>query len=95
MKPSPTHPWSYQMRHKTSSSDSPSVVSRRPLQLFLSDITTNWTSITVPVRYRGKFEEYLLLELPDTVVATWLLKALSRYTSSSVEREDDFTEEIE
>lgn len=93
VKPSDMHPWGYKARHGVRDA-TPLKEQKRPLQVVLTGIIENWPNVRVPLVYRGRFDSYSLIELPDNIVATWLIKTVRQYTSSYVSSEEEDIEQI-
>jgi hypothetical protein len=92
MKPSMSHPWrNYANRPQVTQNGDVRIV-HKPLQLFLQEITTGWNQAMLPIKYRGRFDNYSLLELPDRVVAIWLITLLRRYVNAKTNTEEELNE---
>lgn len=84
-----SHPWrNYANKIKpTQNGDARPV--HKPLQFVLQEILTGWNQTMLPINYRGRFDKYYLMELPDKVVAIWLTTLLRRYISAKAETEEE------
>lgn len=89
--PKPDHPWGFKARHNiptTQNGDSrPSI---KPLQIFLTELTENWNSVEVNMRYRGRYDRFILIDLPDHVIADWFIQMLRKYQHGKQETEEIF-----
>jgi len=86
------HPWrNYPNKPHKQNGDARKA--RRPLQSFLANITNNWTTIELPAQYMGRYDRFSLFELPDYVVASWMIKMLRGYCNGNKSVEDIFEDE--
>lgn len=84
-----SHPWrNYPDKWHKPKETAPKT-QRKVLQLFLRELVDGWITMELPIKYRGKFDRYTLLELPDAIVATWLIHILRGY-SGGKESEEEF-----
>lgn len=92
--PKSTHPWklTYQARFGKKETNGSPQQTRKPLQVLLTGIIENWSHVQVPLYYRGHFDSYTLLELPDEKVAGWLIKTLKQYTHYSNSEAEEIEE---
>ncbi len=88
------HPWrNYANKKQTKEPAIDNRLSRKPLQIFLTELSQNWGQTFISIRYRGKFDRYYLLELPDNVVANWVNQMI-RNNYSSYNPKESSEEEI-
>ena len=89
MKPSATHPWRNYANRPQPTHNGDVRLTNKSLQIFLEEITSSWQTIQLPLKYRGRFDNWSLLELPDKIIAFWLISMLRRYINAKIEIEDE------
>lgn len=95
-KPKANHPWrNYANKIKDKQPAQDTRLSRKPLQVFLTELVESWGRTDIATKYRGKFDRYYLLELPDHIVASWLNHLLRNcYSQYPNQREETDEEEV-
>lgn len=97
--PKADHPWrNYANKRVTKEPETDTRLSRKPLQIFLTELSESWGQTFISIRYRGKFDRYYLLELPDNIVANWLNQMIrtnySNYAAKELSDEEEAIDEL-
>ena len=88
--PKSNHPWrNYANKIKENQPTQDDRLVRKPLQVFLTELVESWGRTDISVKYRGKFDRYYLLELPDYLVANWLNHILRNYRNNYIQEDLD------